>query len=210
MVTNMQGLSIDYSDVQRIMRNLNAAEEQIPFAMALALNRATENTRQYLIKTTWPGAIKQRNASFIAAALTTREARASKQSLATEIYENERMRGRGHLMLHAKGGTRTPTHGRARMTVPTRNVVRAGAGRRVPQNLRPKQLGEKLFTQKGNPDALYVRDRRGKLKLMYVLKTATRVPKRVPFFEDYHRTMASELNRLIPTAVQYAMATRRR
>jgi hypothetical protein len=171
--------------------------------MMRALDEATKIAREHLITKTWPGHIKQRNASFIAAALITRDSRASKQSLSTEIYENPKMQGRGHLLLQAKGGTRTPK-GRAHMTVPVTGL--RGQSGAVPSRLRPKALGSRGIRIK---DALYTRDRKGRLKLMYVLKTATKIPKRVPFFEDYQTVMSRELNRLLPIMIEKAMATRR-
>jgi hypothetical protein len=203
----MLSIGIDWSDAQRVMSNLQAAEDQMPFAMALALNAATEKTRKHLITETWGAAhgIKVRNQSFIAASLTTKGTRATKRQLETEIYDRLQ---RGHLMMHAKGGQRVP-QGRAHMAVPVSSVQRTGRG--VPQNLRPKAMGTKLFPLKGgSPDRLYTRDKRsGKLKLMYVLKTRTRIPKRVPFFEDYRMVMSRELMRALPIAVERAMSTRR-
>jgi hypothetical protein len=203
----MLALQIDFADVQRVAQNMRAAEDQIPFAMMRALDEATQIARKHLI-TVWPTKIVQRNASFIAAALTTKDARASKQSLATEIYDKFAASGRdaGHLMMQAKGGVRTPK-GRGHMTVPSSNIRKGARG--VPANLRPRQLGSRLFSKKGNPDRLYVKDRSGRLRLMYVLKTATKIPKRVPFFEDYQTVMSRELNRLLPIMIEKAMATRR-
>ena len=199
----MQGVVIDFPDIQRVMRNLKAAEDQMPYATALALNEATEKTRSYLIGHTWPSHIKQRNASFMSATLTTKDARATKRQLETEIYENPRMQGRGHLMLHAKGGTRVP-HSRAHLAVPSSNVPRLSGGG-VAKRLKPKNMPQAFRIK----DALYVRDRKGRLKLMYVLKGSTKIPKRVPFFEDYFASMRRELHKAIPKAVQRAMATRR-
>jgi hypothetical protein len=59
-------------------------------------------------------------------------------------------------------------------------------------------------------DALYTRDKRGRLKLMYVLKSRTPVPKRVPFYEDFATSMRRELIVALPIAIAKAMATRRR
>ena len=192
----MLALQIDFRDVERVMANLRAAQDQMPYAMALALNEATEKTRQHLIKQTWPSHIKQRNPSFIAASLTTKGARANKRQLETEIYDRL---NRGHLMMHAKGGVRTPRSGH--LAVPVSNVPKGARG--VPQRLRPKNMTVRI------KDALYTRDRSGRLRLVYVLKTATKIPKRVPFFEDYQTVMSRELHRAIPAAVARAMATRR-
>jgi hypothetical protein len=195
-------IGIDWSDAQRVMANLKAAEDQMPFAMALALNAATEKTRKHLITETWSGShgIKVRNPSFIGASLTTKGTRATKRQLETEIYDKL---GRGHLMMHARGGVRKP-QGRSHMAVPSSKLPKGSRG--VPSGLRPKNLQNAVRIK----DALYVRDKRsGKLKLMYVLKSATRIPKRVPFFEDYQTVMRRELMRALPIAVERAMSTRR-
>ena len=190
-------VSIDMSDIERMARSLQVAEDQIPYAASVALNAATEVTRTHLIKTTWPSHIKQRNSTFLAAALTTKGSRATKGNLTSEIYDRL---GRAHLSLHAKGGTRV---GSGMLAVPTSKVPRTARG--VAQRLRPRNLANSVRIK----DAIYTRDRRGRLKLMYVLKATTKVPKRVPFYEDYERVMRTELMRALPAAFAKAMATRR-
>src|SRR5262249_62408926 len=101
----MLGLEIDFSEAEQFARLIGAAADQIPFALATALNRSADVTRNLLIRQTWPGHIHERNSSFIAASLTTKESRASKGSLSVEIYDRL---NRGNLMLHAQGGTRNP------------------------------------------------------------------------------------------------------
>ena len=192
---------MDFTEVKKAALSLGAAVDQIPYAIALALNRSADITRNLLIKQAWPSHIHSRNASFIAASLTTREARATKGSLSVEIYDRLR---RGHLYEHAKGGVRVP-HGRSHLAVPTRNVPKTGRG--VPQRLKPKTLGKDAVRIK---DALYRRDARGKLVLLYVLKPKTKIPRRVPFFEDYQASMQREMRRELPAAVARAMATRKR
>jgi len=193
-------LEIDFKEAEKAAISLGAAADQVPFAMALALNRAADITRNFLIKATWPTHVKQRNQSFIAASLTTRDARASKQSLVVEIYDRL---NRGNLQMQAKGGTRTP-HGGSSLAVPASDIPRGSRG--VPARLRPKNMPTAV--RKG--DVLYGKDRRGRLRLMYVLKRATPIPKRVPFYEDYTMSMRRELARTLPQAVAHAMATRRR
>lgn len=199
----MLAVGIDLEDMYRVIRNLGATVDQVPYSMALAMNEATEKTYNLLTKQTWPNKVTVRNPTFIRASLTTRGARASKHSLMTEIYDKL---DRGHLMMHARGGVRTPKKGRAHMAIPVGNVIKKGA-RGVPKNLRPANLandyrkGDFIFARRG---------RTGKPRLMYVLKTATPIPKRVPFFEDYQRSMAVELRKALPSAIAKAMATRRR
>jgi hypothetical protein len=192
-------MEIDYSELEAAAIRIGAAADQVPYALALALNRAADVTRNLLINATWPQAIQQRNSSFIAASLTTKDARATKQSMSVEIYDKL---DRGNLMLQAKGGTRSPQGG-SNLAVPLSNIPKTSRG--VPTRLRPKNLPTAVRKR----DALYARDKKGRLTLLYILKPQTRVPKRVPFYEDYAASMYRELARTIPLAVEKAMATRK-
>lgn len=194
----MLHLEFDFAELERYALSLNAAADQIPFALATALNRSADVTRNLLIKSTWPTAVKQRNQSFIAASLTTREARASKTSLAVEIYDKL---NRGNLQMQAKGGQRVARGNN--MAIPSSNITRGASG--VPSRFKPKNMP----TAVRRGDVLYGRDRKGRLKLLYVLKHATPIPKRVPFYEDFAASMSRELTRTIPLAVKRAMETRR-
>jgi hypothetical protein len=194
----------DFSQLEKMALSMGAAADQIPFALSMALNRATDITRNLLVRHTWPSSgIKVRNPAFINAALRTQEARATKGSLVTEIYDRFAASGRdaGHLMKQAKGGVRIPRG--SKLAIPVSSLK---SGRGVPNRLKPKVLGDKAV-RKG--DLLYVKER-GRLKLVYVLKPATKIPKRVPFYEDYEASMSREMQRLLPLAVRHAMATRRR
>jgi hypothetical protein len=44
---------------------------------------------------------------------------------------------------------------------------------------------------------------------MYVLKPQAKIPKRVPFHEDFARIMSAELTKALPKNVALAMRTRR-
>jgi hypothetical protein len=193
-------IEIDYSEVEAMAKRLDATADQIPFAMALAMNRSADVTRRLLVQMTWPQHIQARNASFISASLTTRDARASKGTLSVEIYDKL---NRGNLVMQSKGGTRSPLGG-SNLAVPSSAITRTSRG--VPQRFRPKNMPTAV--RKG--DVLYAKDKKGKLTLMYVLKHQTRIPKRVPFYEDYESSMRRELNRTIPLAFEQAMRTRRR
>lgn len=195
-------IEFDMSDCLRISDMLGASEDQLPYAMALALNRSADNTRKLLIQSTWPTHVQQRNSSFIAASLTTREARASKTSLAVEIYDRL---GRGHLQEQAKGGQRTPRGG-SMLAVPVQTLAAQRGSMGVPKRLKPRNLGPKGIRIK---DALYVRDTKKRLRLLYVLRAMTRIPKRVPFYEDFANSMLNEMRTNLPYAIATAMATRR-
>jgi hypothetical protein len=193
-------IQFDYDEILASARGIEGVADQLPYALALAMNRSADVTRNVLIKSTWPTHVKQRNASFIAASLTTKDARANKQSLSVEIYDKL---DRGNLQMQSQGGTRVP-HGGANLAVPVSSITRTSRG--VPSRYRPKNMPTAV--RKG--DALYAKDKKGRLRLLYILKPATRVPKRVPFHEDFAASMTRELNRTIPMAVAKAMATRKR
>ena len=192
-------VEIGYLNAQQVAASLGAAADQVPYAMALALNRSAEVTRNLLIRQTWPGAVHQRNNSFIAASLTTRDSRASKSSLAVEIYDKL---DRGNLQMQAKGGLRVPRTG-SNLAIPASDIKRGAQG--VPKRLRPANL-KTAFRKNG---LFFTRDGKGKLKLVYALKPQTRIPKRVPFYEDFEASMKRELVRTLPMAVEKAMRTRR-
>ena len=195
-------VEIDFKEVEEAALRIGASADQIPYAIALAMNRAADVTRNLLIRQTWPQAVNQRNSSFIAASLTTKEARATKGSLAVEIYDKL---DRGNLLMQGLGGTRAPVN-RTNLAVPSSRVGKSSRG--VPTALRPRNLPPATTFKKG--DVLYAKNKRSKkLRLLYVLKPATKIPKRVPFYEDYEASMYRELARTIPLAVEKAMATRR-
>ena len=106
--------------------------------------------------------------------------------------------------MQAKGGTRTP-HAGSSLAVPSSGVTRTSRG--VPSRLRPKNLPTAV--RKGDV-LLYAKDRKGRPRLLYVLKPATAIPKRVPFHEDFAQSMTVELWRTISLAIEKAMATRKR
>ena len=191
-------VEFDFAQIEKVALGLNAAADQIPFAVAVALNRAADVTRNVLIKQTWPQHVHQRNTSFIAASLTTKDARADKRSASVEIYDRL---GRGNLQMQAVGGTRTPRG--ANLAVPSSKITRTSRG--VPQRLRPGNLANSF--KRG--DVIYTKDKRGRMKLMYVLKHQTPVPQRVPFYEDFANSMRRELMIALPIAIAKAMATRR-
>lgn len=193
-------IEFDYRQLEDYAKQVGARVDQIPYALSLAMNRSAEVTRNLLIRQTWPNHIVQRNASFIAASLTTRDARASKSSLAVEIYDKL---DRGNLQKQAKGGARRPRGG-ANLAIPSSMVHRTSRG--VPKNLKPANL-QNSFKRKG---MLFVRDKKGKPRLVYTLRPQTRIPKRVPFYEDFQSSMERELKRTIPMAVAKAMATARK
>jgi len=218
----MLKIEFDLSALEkRAMKIVGAAEDQVPFALSLALNKAADVTRGLLIQQTWPQHVHVRNTSFLTASLTTKDARASKTQLDVEIYDKL---DRGHLRLHAIGGQRTP-HGGSNLAVPSsERITRTSMG--VPKAQRPRVLknafvkGDVVYQRIPAPKAgrryvfrgagqALIPVRGARLRLMYVLKPQTTVPRAVPFYEDFEASMLRELTAAIPDAMRYAMATRR-
>ena len=132
---------------------------------------------------------------------------------------------RGNLLLHTIGGERYP-HGGSNLAVPSsQQITRSSQG--VPKSMRPRVLknafvkGDVVYQRIKGPKAgrryifrgagskLTAAPSGNRLRLMYVLKPRTAIPRMVPFYEDFENTMRDELTLAIPDAMRYAMATRR-
>jgi hypothetical protein len=197
-------LTIDFSAFERKAREFDAAIDQVPYALSLAMNEAVKNTRELLIRDTWPRHIEQRNANFIRAALKITQY-ASKRNLRVVIGENPQVGGRGSIALHAKGGTRTAKAGR--IAVPSQDLKARRGAHGVPKGMRPTNAPNTF--KKG--DILYQRTgRKGRnLKLLYTLKPSARIPAQVPFEDDFKIAMVNEMRTSFPAALAKAMRGRR-
>jgi hypothetical protein len=197
-------LTFDLSAFERKARELDAAIDQVPYALSLAMNEAVKNARELLIRDTWPRHIEQRNANFIRAKLKVTEY-ANKRKLRVVLSENPELGGRGNLLLHAKGGTRTPKGGR--IAVPSQELKGRRGAHGVPKGMRPANVPNSF--KKG--DIIYQRTgRKGrKLKLVYALKPSARIPAQVPFEDDFRIAMLNEVRTSFPAALARAMKGRR-
>jgi len=197
----MIDLQIDCGAFERRAKLLHAQIDQVPYALALVMNRGAKNTRQALIQDTWPSHVTQRNQGFIGRALRT--SFASKRNLRIEIYDSL---GRAHLKLHDVGGTK---RAKGRLAIPPTGVVtRTSSG--VRKNQRPHAIvvntparalritAKGIFVGKG-----------GRLQLMYAFKSSASQPADVPFDEDFRRAMTVELRTSFPAALATAMRSRR-
>lgn len=196
-------LRFDLSDFERAARNMGAFVDQVPFALARALNDAAEQTRREMIETTWPSHVTVRNTRFLNAALTTKGERATKKSLRVAIYDKL---GRASLPLHVKGGVKQPK--RQSLALPSREIAARRSGKGVPKGLRPKNLPNSFV--KG--DAIYQRVGKGKqakLKLAYVLKPSAQIKPDVPFDRDFERVMRREIVAAFGPRMRDAMMSRR-
>ncbi len=214
--------TLDLREFDRAIHDFAATLDQVPFALAQAMNDGVEFARDEIINRTWPGNVAVRNPRFLQAALTTRGNRATKTNLRVAI--DDRL-GRASLGLHAEGGEKTP-RGKA-IAVPSAAVAGRAGAKGVPKGLRPRALPNSFV--KGN--AIYQRvgtyqkvgapgtgrsgvargkgyDGRG-LTLMYRLAPRAEIRADVPFDSDFERAMRAGVDRAFGPRLQRAMATRR-
>ena len=195
-------LSFDMRDFDRAARNFDAFADQVPFALAGAMNDALEEARRELVEVTWPTHVQARNPNFMKAALTTRGNRATKNNLRVAIEDRL---GRASLSLHAEGGTKTP-RGQA-LAIPTDALAGRRRASGVPKGLRPRSIPNSF--RKG--DILYQRvgPKGRKLKPMYTLVPDAAIKADVPFGRDFDRAFTLGLARAFGPRIRAAMATRR-
>jgi hypothetical protein len=200
-------LQLDTTDFIRAAVSFGAAADQMAFIMMKTLNEAAEKTRSYLIENTWPSHVQVRNRRFLNAALTTRGTRATKTNLSVEIYDRLK---RAKLETHARGGTRTGKGGR--IAIPSARIDAARGSSGVPRRLLPANLKDAVKIG----DNIFVRPRGAKrkkgggrsLELAYSLRASTRIPKSVPFHEDFARVMRQSVLQVLGANVARAMARR--
>lgn len=199
--------SVDVRAFERKAAQLNAAADQVPFALANAMTTAAFQARDVLINETWPGAVKVRNKTLMRAAL--RVVKAMKSNLRVEIND-ERINGRAHLKLHADAGTK---QAQGRLAIPPSGSAIAGrrGAKGIPKGSRPAAIVARTppralrITSKG----IFVGEG-GKLNLVYSLTPSANQPADVPFREDFARIMLREMAVAFPTAIAKAMKSRRR
>lgn len=198
----MFDLTIDTSTFEKRAKELHAQIDQVPYALALAMNAAAKKTKQTLVEDTWPSHVTQRNKSFIGRAL--QRTYASKRNLQIEIYDSL---GRAHLKLHDAGGTKTA---KGRLAIPPPGTVKRGAG-----GVRKKQRPHSIIVNTPKR-ALRITNRGlfvgkgGRLHLMYAFKASANMPADVPFEDDFRRAMTIELRASFPAAMERAMKPRRK
>lgn len=215
-------LTFDISDFERAARNFDALLDQVPFALAGAMNDAVEFARAELIERTWPESVTVRNRTFLKAALTTRGNRATKRNLRVAI--DDRL-GRASLPLHAEGGEKRP-RGQA-IAVPLPAVAGRRGASGVPQGLRPRNVpnsfvkngvlfqrtgayqkaGTKGAKKGGAPQGKGY-DGRG-LRPMYRLAPSVEIRRDVPFDSAFERAMWLGITRSFGPRLKAAMASRR-
>jgi hypothetical protein len=194
-------LRIDAAPFEEQTKAMDAAADQMPFSISRALNDAADETYDGLIADTWPKAVKVRNAAFLRWALRTKFS--TKYDLSIAIFDSTPDQ-RGHLNLHAQGGTKVGKGGR--LAVPTGNVDRGPSG--VYMNQRPAALSRKVV--KGNLIFQAIgRGKSHKLRLMYVLAKSARQPLDVPFEADFSTSIGEGAAKHFKARMMQAMRSRR-
>ncbi len=211
-------LSFDFSDIDRVLKDLDVFERQIPFALATALNKSADVARQELPQV-WAERIHARNPGFLRAALTRKGTSATKTRLRVELYDQY---GRGNLKLHNQGGTARGRGAQAIATT-TSGITAKRGPKGVPKGLRPRNLPNS-FAKAGKGGDLVIYQRTGKykkatkkregrdgrgLKLEYVTKPSNRVPADVPLSREFARIMRREMPKQFSISIKAAMATAR-
>src|SRR5712671_1061833 len=149
-------LKFDVSAFERKAVELNAALDQVPYALSLALNQAVTNARKVLINDTWPSHVQMRNPSFLRGALRLKFS--TKRDLRAEVYD---ALGRGNLEAHAHGGKVRPKQARV-FAVPL-----PGAVRRTAKGVRSSDLPRNLRNAFVTPKGVFQRLRGGGLRKVY-------------------------------------------
>jgi hypothetical protein len=198
-------IKIDMREVEQLADRIGAARDQIPFAMSKTLNDAAFITRGVLTKETWPQHVSQRNPSFPSAVMHVNKA--TKDNLEVEITETRD--STVSLKAHAEGGVKVapkrfaipmPAYREGKMT---QHGLRLDARARAIINRYPKQAVR--ITDKG----IFVADKGGRLRLVFVFKQAVNIKKDVPIYEDFAQTVETTIQRELEPALLMAMRTRK-
>lgn len=195
----MIDVQFKYADFDRAARSMGQAVDQVPFALSQSLNRAATAARKEVVDVAWPAGKTIRNRGFMGWLMRTEFS--TKANLRVKVYNRE---PRAFVPLHAEGGSKRPTRG-GLLAIPGTIVKRARGSHGVPANLKPRNLRGAF--RKGN--AIFQRDGRNRLQLMYVLKGSAQIRKDFAAHETFEAVMRSEVSRQFPIAMQAAMKTRR-
>jgi hypothetical protein len=193
-------IKLNFDDFLRKADELGAAADQVPYALSRSLNEAAADAQQVLIISTWPGHIKQRNTSFLRAAL--RRINSTKHNLTVEVYDSLH---RANLKKHDVGGSKSPKG--AHLAVPI-DIPLGSSG--VRKSDRPAALIAKTparalrITNRG----IFV-GKGGRLQLKYALRRSIPIPADVPFESDFRTAMINGVRTAFPRWIKQAMRTRR-
>jgi hypothetical protein len=201
----MFSVELDATEYIKHVEALQGRMDQVPYALALALNKANENTRELLVRV-WPQHVKARQSGFIRYALR-RGPPATKRELRVEIYDQTR---KPFIKRLDTGGTHAAKG--SNLAIPFERNVRIGA-HGVKSAMLPRNLPNAFVADlNGRGPAVWQRQKTKKgtrIKLMYVLKPSVPVPHKLSFSEDFEVSMRNEVRTSFPAAMARAMKGRR-
>lgn len=196
-------VDIDFRDFEKATARLNARFDQLPFALANALNTAAFEAADYIAGPVWAKNFVVRRSRFPRAIL--RVEKATKKNLIVAIYDSSG--GRAQLKRHATGGIKRP-HGR-NIAIPDAQEIKRGPGG-VPRNMRPRIIaaagkrgirvipGKGIFIGKG-----------GRLHRLYQFVPQATIRKDFMAYEEFSAFMRAAVARHFPAAIRKAIVSAR-
>ena len=192
-------ISFDFSAFERQAARIGLIEKEVPFALANAMTRAAQKTKDAIARDTWPSHVKVQSPGFIRRALEVdpalaRDFRAGK-GMRAAIYAADKY---GYLQRLAVGGIKRSAGGS--LAIPSKRVKRNSNGAvlrgQKPRNLkRTVRKGDLIFQAEG-------KGKNSKLRLMYAVRPQARINAQVPFYSDFQRLMRAEVYKAFLQAVQ--------
>ena len=192
------------TDIKNTMRQLNRMQRnQVPFAASKALNDTAFDVRRFVVGPLWNRSFPQsRNKRFPHVIFRVR--RAKKRDLRSEVFDRL---DRYFLPLHIAGRDKTARGGR--LAIPnTRHITRTATGR-IPKRVQPANLPNSFVEDRGRGPALWQRQRDGSVRLMYYLRSTSRIIARFPFFRLGYAKGRQVWSKNMDRALRFALRTAR-
>ena len=209
------------SNIDSLARRIKSYRDQIPQATAMALNATAFDFRKEIVTNTWPRSVIVRNRGFMNAALRVETAK--KRNLTVTVYDQLK---REYLSRLDKSGVKIPLGNH--LAIPGREVksqIRGGNGA-IKKNYKPRALLTKkryfVQTLKTGVDAILerpvgrekglrkkTRQKRGPLKVWYILEPRANIPSMFPFYETANRIVERRIGINFRNAFRRAVMTRR-
>jgi hypothetical protein len=187
------------SNIDVTIRDERKFHRQIPFAISQAMNDASFDVRDYIVKQTWPRSFNVRNRALPGAMFRVLK-RSSKRDLVTVVGQRPLPRSGilDWVENQAEGGSKVPT-GRS-LAIPPAAVaesLRTSTGRIAARN-KPRRVTDRKDTfmvyRAGRKRAI-IQKKRGQKKgqVLFVFATRASIPKRFMFYEDAERVFLAEI-----------------
>jgi hypothetical protein len=196
-------LQFDFSEFAIWGDQMQAAADQLPFALSLSLNQSIVKARQVLVSSTWPQHVTVRNTNFIGASL--RMDFSTKGNLTASIFDQLK---HVYIQTLAVGGRLRPYKAQ-RLAIPLASwVTRTSRGviaQQKPANIVARTPARALRI---TPRSIFVGEG-GRLHLKYSLRREAAQPQRVPMYEDFIYTVSNAMRTGFADAMTKAMHSRR-